>query len=195
MDKLKKPQSAYNYYIKSWKTLTVEQKEPFVKLASDDKDRYLAETKVFADAEENETRKKEVFISRSYDRAPCVGMDNGFESFEIIGPAEKLTEYTKKDHEKFKKDFDEIKENGEKIPLYKSISVGGLEYTHNIKVAKKWQCNVYTMGKSIQSGDNWWGITNKKKQEHFTEYYNYNMVGNKKWRTVHKNTWRATKLQ
>ena len=86
-------------------------------------------------------------------------MDNGFESFEIIGPAEKLTEYTKKDHEKFKKDFDEIKENGEKIPLYKSISVGGLEYTHNIKVAKKWQCNVYTMGKSIQSGDNWFGVS------------------------------------
>ena len=192
MDTVKKPQTAYNYFIRTWTSLTEEQKKPFQKQARTDQDRYLSELKVFIDIEENKTRKKEIFIKRSYGRVPCIGMDNGFESFEVIGPAEKLVEYTEKDFEKFKKHFDELKEYGTVIPKYKSISVNGLWYHHNLKIAKKYDCSVYTTTKNIHKNNSWWGITDSKKQEHYTETYNFNMMGDKKWRSQHKNTWRAT---
>tara|TARA_B100000795_G_scaffold240287_1_gene202399 strand:+ start:5034 stop:5570 length:537 start_codon:yes stop_codon:yes gene_type:complete len=169
MDKITKPLCAHQYYMKAWKFLTDEEKLPFVEKATKDKERYVQEKKVLDDIEKEKTKKLEIFISRSYGRVPCIGMDNGWSNYEVIGPAEKVSYFTEKEKKIF---FDE---NNRLPPKYKELVIAGFSYKVDIKRAKKYSCPFYGFEK--------WTICDEKKQEHYTITYNHNMCGDKTWRT------------
>ena len=44
--------------------------------------------------QEDEVRELGIYLSYSYKRVPCVGLDNGFYSREVIGPANSVEEYS-----------------------------------------------------------------------------------------------------
>ena len=41
MSKIKKPWSAYNFYVKRWKTMSPDERAPFNQKAAEDKQNYL----------------------------------------------------------------------------------------------------------------------------------------------------------
>lgn len=178
-----KPLCAHQYYMKAWKNLTDEEKQPFIEKANQDKERYIQEKKIQDDIKKEETKKLEIFISRSYGRVSCVGMDNGWSNYEVIGPAEGLIEHTEEDKEKLRKL--EIKERY--IPKYKTIIIAGLEYTYDKKTVKKYNYTAYR-GAGLK-----WSVSSTKKQEHYTVTYNHNMCGDKTWRTENEPAWYAVK--
>ena len=64
---LRKPLSAYQYYIKhmreNWKTLPKSYKQQFVDMAEEDKERYENEKSAIMEIERNETRKLKIYLS------------------------------------------------------------------------------------------------------------------------------------
>ena len=46
--------------------------------------------------ERNETKKLKIYLSKSNGRVPCVGLDNGFSRYEILGPVTKVEEEIKR---------------------------------------------------------------------------------------------------
>jgi hypothetical protein len=180
MNSLKKPLSAHQFYMKSWKNLTDEEKLPFIKKSNEDKERYKAEKKAIEDKEKEETKKLQIFIERCYDRVPCIGLDNGFETIQVIGPVEKIVEFSEKEIENLKEKFNDYEFS--RIPKYKKIMVNGRTFTFNLNGVKSFDVYVFTMGTRLGSNDFWWSLSDKKKQDHYTEYNNPNMMGNKTWR-------------
>lgn len=163
---IKKPVPAFQYYIKAWKNMSAADKMPFENLSSMDKERYNSEKKALDDIEIAETIKRKIYLTRSYGRVPCVGMDNGFESFHTIGPVEKVEEYTEAE-------LLELKKKGI-TAKYKSVTIGKCTYPHNIKSAKKWGVTVYGYG-GIKCKDYWWSIEDNYegfvgKSTHYNNY-------------------------
>ena len=52
----KKPQSAFQYYLKNWKNLSDKEKAPFELMAQRDKNRYNDEIKIKEQEEENKIK-------------------------------------------------------------------------------------------------------------------------------------------
>lgn len=160
-----KPLTANQLYLKAWSTLSDKDRNEFEKLAQ--KEKYIYEEKIqeLAREEEDKVRELGIYLSYGYGRVPCVGLDNGFYSREVIGPAHKVEEYSAEKQELY----------GIK---YKKITIGNFTWQHNNQYWKKnnWSSdkNIYTLGRA------WKGeqttkckITSEKNQFHKTYYNNY----------------------
>ena len=178
LNSIEKPLSAYQYYTKAmrekWGSMSEEEKQTYKILAEKDKNRYQTEKKVIEESLEEEIKKRKIYLSRSYGRVPCVGLDNGFTSFQVIGPVKSLELFTEK--EKAKLIARGITE--EKIGEYKSV--GGRPF--NWRAAKRWNVKVY--GGNQNNSDTWWSLKENYEGEtgSFTTYNNYK---GETWTTHH----------
>ncbi len=174
--KLKKPLSAYQYYIKDmrekWNNLNDAEKEKYLFQAQQDNQRYEKEKMEIKEIEYNEIRKLKIYLNRSYGRVSCVGLDNGFTSYEVVGPAIKVELFTEKEIEKL-----DLPVNNKK-PKYKTIYIdhsiyGEIAYKFNKRAAKKY--NVIVYGGNMHNSDSWYGLREnyEGKTGSFTRYINY----------------------
>ena len=162
-----KPLSSFNYYLKemreNWNTLSDHDKEKYSLNANLDKERFNQEKQAILDESKEEIKKLKIFLSYSRDRVPCVGLDNGFTSYTIVGPIDTLQLFTEEEKKKLiGKGVPE-----KRIGKYKSIN--GIKF--NWRAAKKWDVTVY--GGSVRGG--WAGLLENYEGEvgNFTTYTNY----------------------
>ena len=161
-----KPLTAHQLYLKAWHTLSDKEKNEFEKKAEKEKLVYEEKLRELAREEEDKVRELGIYLSYSYGRVPCVGLDNGFYSREVIGPAHSVEEYN----------VDEQELYGIK---YKKITIGKFTWQHNKGYWKKnsWSGsdrNIYTLGRGWKSDRITKArISNEKNQFHKTYYINY----------------------
>ncbi len=162
-----KPLSSFNYYLKemreTWNTLSDQDKEKYNLKANLDKERFNQEKQAILDESKEEIKKLKIFLSYSGKRVPCVGLDNGFTSYTIVGPMSTIELFTEEEKKKLiDKGVPE-----KRIGKYKSIN--GIKF--NWRAAKKWDVTVY--GGSIRGG--WGGLREnyQGKAGKFTTYTNY----------------------
>ena len=164
-----KPLSAYQYYtktmLKKWHDMGDAEKKIFTEQAKQDTDRYEAEKNIIRERAEEEVKKLNIFLIRSYGRVPCVGLDNGFTSYEVHGPVKKVEFFTEEEKQKL------VEKGISKKDIGKYKSVGGFKF--NWRAAKRWNVSVY--GGSQNNGDTWWGVREnyEGKAGRFTSYNNY----------------------
>lgn len=161
--------SSFNYYLKemreNWNTLSDHDKEKYSHKANLDKERFNQEKQAILDESNEEIKKLKIFLSYSGDRVPCVGLDNGFTSYTIVGPMDTVELFTEEEKKK-------LIEKGvlEKcIGKYKSIN--GIKF--NWRAARKWHVKVY--GGSQNSKMCWGSLLEnyEGKSGKFTTYNNY----------------------
>ena len=170
---LKKPLSAFQYYIQEWKKLTDEEKEKFQQMALIDKQRYENEKNEIMKKQEEEIMKKEIFLTAYVGGYSAVGLDNGAKSYETVGPICNIINYSEEEQQKWcvkAKAFEYYDKNYNiKMTLY-----------HNEKYYNYTKgTNVYTHGKSYNarkdSGYNpypkKYRISNKKEAGTTTNHY------------------------
>jgi len=166
---LKKPLSAYQYYTKHmrerWATLSEEERDTFMLQAKHDHERYQNEKAEIEKKSKEEIKKLKIYLSYSGDRVPCVGLDNGFTSYTIVGPVDSIELFNKAEKKK-------LIDRGvpeEKIGIYKSVR--GNKF--NWRAAKKWGVTVY--GGSTNYRPGWGGLRENYEGEagKFTTYTNY----------------------
>lgn len=170
---LKKPLSAYQYYIKdmreNWKTLPKSYKQQFISMAEEDKERYENEKDAIMEIERNEIKKLKIYLSKSNGRVPCVGLDNGFYRYEILGPVTKVELFTEEEIKRLN-----LPESAKK-PTYKAIYIypSFFPYKYNVKAARKW--GVLAYGGNKNDSESWYRIKEnyKGKTGDFTTYTNY----------------------
>lgn len=166
---IKKPLSAYQYYTKymreRWSSLSEEERDTFMLQAKHDHQRYENETSKIQEKLQNEIKRQKIFLCQTTARVPCVGLDNGFTSYNVIGPIDNIELFTEKEKKK-------LLEKGvpeEYIGKYKSV--GG--YKFNWRAAKKWNVKVY--GGNQNNNRTWWGLRENYDGQigKFTVYTNY----------------------
>lgn len=159
-----RPLTAHQYYLKSWSNLTEEQKAPFEAKADADRKRYEIECHEAEELRKKANKKQGIHLARSYGKVPCVGLDNGFTSYEIIGPAEDFVPYTACDTI-----YPAVKSQGIK---WKSITVNGMVYRHNPAAGT----NAYTLGRGkyrrFGQSDLIWRVSTGPSKS-YTTYSNY----------------------
>jgi hypothetical protein len=164
-----RPLSAYQYYTKAmlekWADMSNDEKRVYIAQATNDHTRYEREKETIREKSEEEVKKHNIFLTRSYGRVPCVGLDNGFTSYEVCGPVKKVKLFTEEEKQKLvEKGISE-----KNIGKYKSI--GWLKF--NWRAAKKFGVSVY--GGNTNNSDSWWGVREnyEGKTGQFTSYNNY----------------------
>ena len=166
---LPKPLTAYQYYTKymreRWATLSEEERDTFMLQAKHDHEKYQNEKAEIEEKSKEEIKKLKIYLRYSGDRVPCVGLDNGFTSYTIVGPVDNIELFNESEKKK-------LIERGipeEKIGIYKSV--GGHKF--NWRAAKKWGVTVY--GGSQNNQSSWGGIRENYDGEagNFTTYTNY----------------------
>jgi len=166
---LDKPLTAYQYYTKhmrqQWANLTDEERDTFILQSKHDVERYKNEKAEIKKKSKEEIKKLKIYLCYSGDRVPCVGLDNGFTNYNVIGPVESIELFTVAEIEKLIAKGIPI----EKIGPYKSV--GGHKF--NWKAAKKWGVTVY--GGSQNYRPSWGGLRENYEGEtgKFTTYTNY----------------------
>ncbi len=127
MSEIKKPQSAFQYYLKAWKDLPEEMKTYFIELAEEDKERYEQEVKEKKLAEEKEVKKLQIYLRAYTGGYSAVGLDNGAKSFETVGPVVKIIEYSEEEQKKW----------GVKVKEFKYLtgSHGGGDYSYRYQIS------------------------------------------------------------
>ena len=162
-----KPLSSFNYYIKemreNWHNLSEEEKDKYILKSKADNQRYSNEKQAILDKSKEEIKKLKIFLSYSGDRVPCVGLDNGFTSYTIIGPMDNVELFTEEEKKKL------IEKGVPEKCIGKYKSINGINF--NWRAARKWDVTVY--GGSIRGG---WGslLENYEgKSGNFTTYNNY----------------------
>lgn len=164
---LDKPLSSFNYYIKemreNWGNLSEEEKDKYILKSKADNQRYSNEKQEILDKSKEEIKKLKIFLSYSGDRVPCVGLDNGFTSYTIIGPIDNVELFTEEEKKKL------IEKGVPEKYIGKYKSINGIKF--NWRAAKKWDVTVY--GGSIRGG--WGGLREnyQGKAGKFTTYTNY----------------------
>jgi hypothetical protein len=166
---LDKPLSAYQYYTKhmreQWANLSEEERDTFILQAKHDAERYKNEKAEIKKKSKEEIKKLKIYLCYSGDRVPCVGLDNGFTSYNVIGPVESIELFTVAEIEKLIAKGIPI----EKIGPYKSV--GGHKF--NWKAAKKWGVTVYGGSQDYRPS---WGRLRENYEGYvgnFTTYTNY----------------------
>ncbi len=166
---LKKPLSAYQYYTKHmrerWATLSEEERDTFMLQAKYDHQRFQNDKAEIENKSKEEIKKLKIYLRYSGDRVPCVGLDNGFTSYTIVGPVDNIELFTEAEKQKLiAKGVPE-----EKIGKYKSVR----GHKFNWRAAKKWGVTVYGGSQNDQSS--WGGIRENYDGEagNFTTYTNY----------------------
>ena len=166
---LDKPLTAYQYYTKhmreQWSNLTDEERDTFILQSKHDVERYKNEKAEIKKKSKEEIKKLKIYLCYSGDRVPCVGLDNGFTSYNVVGPVESIELFTAAEIEKLIAKGVPI----EKIGPYKSV--GGHKF--NWKAAKKWGVTVY--GGSQNYRPSWGGLRENYEGYvgNFTTYTNY----------------------
>ena len=94
---------------------------------------------------------------------PCVGLDNGFTNYTIIGPMDNVELFTEEEKKKL------IEKGVPEKCIGKYKSINGIKF--NWRAARKWDVTVY--GGSIRGG--WGGLREnyQGKAGKFTTYNNY----------------------
>ena len=162
-----KPLSSFNYYLKemreTWNTLSDQDKEKYNLKANLDKERFNQEKQAILDESKEEIKKLKIFLSYSGKRVPCVGLDNGFTSYTVVGPMDTIELFTEEEKKKL------IDKGVPEKCIGKYKSINGIKF--NWRAAKKWDVTVY--GGSIRGG--WGGLREnyEGKQGKFTTYTNY----------------------
>ena len=165
-----KPLTAYQHYIKHmrarWNTLSEEERDTFMLQAKRDRERYENEKVEIEKKSKEEIKKLKIYLRYAEDRVPCVGLDNGFTSYTMVGPVDEIELFTTRLEKK------KLIDRGvpeEKIGIYKSV--GGRKF--NWRAAKKWGVTVYGGSQNDQSS--WGGIRENYDGEagKFTTYTNY----------------------
>jgi hypothetical protein len=166
---LDKPLSAYQYYTKhmreQWANLSEEERDTFILQAKHDAERYKNEKAEIKKKSKEEIKKLKIYLCYSGDRVPCVGLDNGFTSYNVIGPVESIELFTVAEIEKLIAKGVPI----EYIGPYKSV--GGHKF--NWKAAKKWGVTVYGGSQDYRPS---WGRLRENYEGYvgnFTTYTNY----------------------
>ena len=163
---LDKPLSSFNYYIKemreNWHNLSEDEKDKYIRKSKIDNQRYADEKQAILDKSKEEIKKLNIFLVQTTGRVPCVGLDNGFKNYTVIGPVDTVELFTDLE----KKNFEA---QGIKVPKYKSVD--GKKF--NWRAARKWGVKVY--GGSQNCRESWWGIRENYEGEvgDFTTYTNY----------------------
>ena len=166
---LDKPLTAYQYYTKhmrqQWANLSDEERDTFILQSKHDVERYKNEKAEIKKKSKEEIKKLKIYLCYSGDRVPCVGLDNGFSRYSIVGPVDSIELFTVAEIEKLIAKGIPI----EKIGPYKSV--GGHKF--NWKAAKKWGVTVY--GGSQNYRPSWGGLRENYEGEtgNFTTYTNY----------------------
>ena len=166
---LDKPLTAYQYYTKhmreQWSNLTDEERDTFILQSKHDVERYKNEKAEIKKKSKEEIKKLKIYLCYSGDRVPCVGLDNGFTSYNVVGPVESIELFTAAEIEKLIAKGIPI----EKIGPYKSV--GGHKF--NWKAAKKWGVTVYGGSQDYRPS---WGRLRENYEGYvgnFTTYTNY----------------------
>ena len=163
---LDKPLSSFNYYIKemreNWHNLSEDDKDKYIRKSKIDNQRYADEKQAILDKSKEEIKKLKIFLVQTTGRVPCVGLDNGFKNYTVIGPVDTVELFTDLE----KKNFEA---QGIKVPKYKSVD--GKKF--NWRAARKWSVQVY--GGSQNCTESWWGLREnyEGKAGNFTTYTNY----------------------
>ena len=163
---LYKPLSSFNYYIKemreNWHNLSEDEKDKYMRKSKTDNQRYADEKQAILDKSKEEIKKLNIFLLQTTGRVPCVGLDNGFKNYTVIGPVDTVELFTDLE----KKNFEA---QGIKVPKYKSVD--GKKF--NWRAARKWSVQVY--GGSQNYRESWWGLREnyEGKAGNFTTYTNY----------------------
>ena len=163
---LDKPLSSFNYYIKemreNWHNLSEDDKDKYIRKSKIDNQRYADEKQAILDKSKEEIKKLNIFLVQTTGRVPCVGLDNGFKNYTVIGPVDTVELFTDLE----KKNFEA---QGIKVPKYKSVD--GKKF--NWRAARKWSVQVY--GGSQNYRESWWGLRENYEGEagNFTTYTNY----------------------
>ena len=163
---LDKPLSSFNYYIKemreNWHNLSEDEKDKYMRKSKIDNQRYADEKQAILDKSKEEIKKLKIFLVQTTGRVPCVGLDNGFKNYTVIGPVDTVELFTDLE----KKNFEA---QGIKVPKYKSVD--GKKF--NWRAARKWSVQVY--GGSQNYRESWWGLREnyEGKAGNFTTYTNY----------------------
>ena len=163
---LDKPLSSFNYYIKemreNWHNLSEDEKDKYMRKSKTDNQRYADEKQAILDKSKEEIKKLNIFLVQTTGRVPCVGLDNGFKNYTVIGPVDTVELFTDLE----KKNFEA---QGIKVPKYKSVD--GKKF--NWRAARKWSVQVY--GGSQNYRESWWGLREnyEGKAGKFTTYTNY----------------------
>jgi len=164
-----KPLTAYQYYNKymreRWATLSEKERDTFMIQAKHDRERYENEKSEIEKKSKEEIKKLKIYLSYSGDRVPCIGLDNGFTSYIIVGPVDNIELFNEAEKQK-------LVDRGvpeEYIGIYKSV--GGNKF--NWRAAKKWGVTVY--GGSQNYRPAWGGLRENYDGEagNFTTYTNY----------------------
>lgn len=169
-----RPLTSYQFYTqemrKRWNNMSEEEKEGYQLMAKHDKARFEKEKQKIIEKSHEEVKKMNIYLVRSDSRVPCVGLDNGFTSYEVQGPAVSVVLFTDKEKQHIYQKWGVALD---KIPKYKTITVNTYPYKYNHRAAKKWGVTVY--GGSTNNSDTWWGVREnyEGKTGKFTEYVNY----------------------
>ena len=163
---LDKPLSSFNYYIKemreNWHNLSEDEKDKYMRKSKIDNQRYADEKQEILDKSKERIKKLNIFLLQTTGRVPCVGLDNGFNNYTVIGPVDTVELFTDLE----KKNFEA---QGIEVPKYKSVN--GKKF--NWRAARKWSVKVY--GGSQNCRESWWGLRENYEGEagNFTTYTNY----------------------
>ncbi len=149
LKKIKKPTSAFQYYVKAWNSLSEEEKEPFIVKANYDKEQYEMKKNEIIKEFEKEIMDLGIYLTAYTGGYSAIGLDNGAKSYETVGPVCNIVYYSKEEQEKW----------GVKVKAYEyydnNYDIKSTLY-HNEKYYKHSQygnpnakgTNVYTYGKT-----------------------------------------------
>ncbi len=174
INSIQRPMTSYQYYTQDmrqkWNNMSEEEKEEYYLKAKHDKERFEKEKQNIIEKAQEEVKKMKIYLVRSHSRVPCIGLDNGFTSFEVQGPAVSVVLFTDEEKQRINQKWGVALE---KIPKYKTITINTYPYKYNHRAAKKWGVTVY--GGSTNCTDSWWGIRENYngKTGKFTKYINY----------------------
>ena len=98
---IQKPTTAFQYYLKAWKDLSDKDKVKFELMAQRDKNRYNKEILEKELEKEKEVTQQQIYLTAYTGGYSSVGLDNGANSYETVGPVVKIVEYSKEEQEKW----------------------------------------------------------------------------------------------
>jgi hypothetical protein len=101
---LVKPLTAYQLYNKKmredWSSMSDEDKRQFIEKSKVEKDKHEEDKRSIEDALKEEVKKLKLFLRYTGDRVPCVGLDNGFTNYRIVGPMDEIEFFTESEKQK-----------------------------------------------------------------------------------------------
>ncbi len=166
---LSKPLTAYHLYCQDmrqrWANLPAHEKSKYEAQAQEATVLYEEKKDAIREKAKEKIREKKIFLCYTTGRVPCVGLDNGFTTQNIVGPVDELEVFTEAEKQKL------IAKGVPEEYIGKYKSVGGHKF--NWRAAKKWHVTVYGGSQNYQPS--WGGLREnyEGKAGNLTHYTNY----------------------